>query len=197
MIRECLIGLSAVILTSITIASPSRSEMPGACADEPGRVVQCVVPSATDAAIVRFDKAHLVFFDAKTRPDADLLVFLPGTNGVPYPLPFLKQAADAGYRVVSLAYNDTPSAAVYCPRKPDPSCSEQFRRMRIYGDGISLDPAIDNTTADSIVNRLVKLLQYLDRDDPQEQWSRYLENGEPIWSRILGAASRRAPAWRR
>jgi hypothetical protein len=184
MIRECLIGLSAVIQISITIASPSDAEMPGACAGEPGRVVQCVSPSATDAAIARFDEPHFIFFDARTRLDADLLVFLPGTNGAPHPLPFLKQAADAGYRVVSLAYNDTPSVAVYCPRKPDPSCSEQFRRMRIYGNGIRLDPAIDNTTAESIVNRLVKLLQYLDRHEPQQQWSRYLENGEPNWGRI-------------
>jgi hypothetical protein len=143
------------------------------------------LPSATDAAIARFDQAHFVLLDAGTRPDADLLVFLPGTGGVPPgPLPFLKQAADAGYRVVSLAYNDTPSVAVYCPRKPDLSCSERFRRMRIYGDGIGLDPAIDNTTAESIVNRLVKLLQYLDRQQPDQQWSRYLKNGELSWSRI-------------
>jgi hypothetical protein len=56
----------------------------------------------------------------------------------------LKAAADVGYRVISLAYNDTPAVAVCCPRKPDPTCSEKFRRMRIYGDGTAIDPAIDN-----------------------------------------------------
>jgi hypothetical protein len=56
--------------------------------------------------------------------------------------------------------------------------------MRIYGDGISLAPAIDNTGAESIVNRLVKLLAYLDRQDPQQKWGGYLENGAPSWSRI-------------
>jgi hypothetical protein len=150
MIQRCLsICVSATLLVSGATASPSHAQMPRACAGEPGRVVQCVLPSATDVAIARFDQAHFVLRDAGTRPDADLLVFLPGTGGVPPgPLPFLKQAADAGYRVVSLAYNDTPSVAVYCPRKPDLSCSERFRRMRIYGDGIGLDPAIDNTPAD-------------------------------------------------
>ena len=182
------ICMSVALLVSATMALPGHAELPPICAGEPGLVVQCVVPSTTDSAIARFDQAHVVLFDAKTRPDADLLVFLPGTGGAPPgPLPFLKQAADAGYRVISLAYNDTPSVAVYCPRKPDPSCSERFRRMRIYGDGVSLDPAIDNTTAESIVNRLVKLLQYLDRQQPSQQWSRYLQNGGPNWSRIAWA----------
>ena len=56
--------------------------------------------------------------------------------------------------------------------------------MRIYGDGISLDPSFDNTSAESIVNRLVKLLAYLDRQDPQQGWGAYLEGGAPNWSRI-------------
>ncbi|MCF8534224.1 MAG: tetratricopeptide repeat protein, partial [Reyranella sp.] len=156
-----------------------------ACAPEAGRVIDCIRPSATDPAIQRFDSPHYVVFNDRTGPDADLLVFLPGTDGrPPGPVPFLKAAADAGYRAISLATNDVPAVAQYCPRRPDPACSGQFRRMRIYGDGTTLDPAIDNTAAESIVNRLVKLLQYLDRQEPQRKWGQYLENGTPKWSRI-------------
>jgi hypothetical protein len=96
---------------------------------------------------------------------------------------FLHAAADAGYRVISLDYNDEPSVAVFCPPKP-PACSGNFRRMRIYGDGISLDSSFDNSSAESIVNRLVKLLTYLDRQDPQQGWSGYLDNGALKWERI-------------
>ncbi len=185
--RSSILVLTALVVYA-TIASTVRAEMPRACGGEPGRVVYCILPSATDPAITRFDQVHFVLFDARTPIDAELLVFLPGTNGVPPgPLPFLKEAADAGYRVISLAYNDEPSIAVYCPRKPDPGCSEQFRRMRIYGDGIELDPAIDNTSAEAIVNRLVKLLQHLDRQHPDQQWSRYLESGGLSWGRIAWA----------
>ena len=75
----------------------------------------------------------------------DVLVFLPGTHGTPPgPRRFLKAAADAGYRVISLDYNDEPATNVYCPRRPDPNCTEKFRQMRIYGDG-TLNPRIDNT----------------------------------------------------
>jgi hypothetical protein len=56
--------------------------------------------------------------------------------------------------------------------------------MRIYGDGISIDPSINNTRAESIVNRLVKLLGYLDKQNPQEGWGTYLDGGAPSWSRI-------------
>jgi tetratricopeptide (TPR) repeat protein len=156
-----------------------------ACAPEAGRVIECVKPSATDPAIHRFDSPNYVLFNDNSGPDANLLVFLTGTNGrPPGPVRFLKAAADAGYRVISLAVNDVPAVASYCPRRPDPDCSEKFRRMRIFGDGTTLDPAIDNTQAESIVNRLVKLLQYLDRQEPQRKWGEYLENGAPKWDRI-------------
>jgi hypothetical protein len=56
--------------------------------------------------------------------------------------------------------------------------------MRIYGDGISIDPSFDNSVAESIVNRLVKLLVYLDREDPQQKWGSYLDHDMPNWSRI-------------
>ncbi len=156
-----------------------------ACRPEAGRVIDCIKPSVTDPAIQRFDSPHYVLSDDKSGPEAKLLVFLSGTDGrPPGPLGFLRAAADAGYRVISLVANDVPAVAQYCPQKPDPDCSEKFRRMRIYGDGTVLDPAIDNTPAESIVNRLVKLLQYLDRKEPQRGWGAYLENGAPKWSRI-------------
>lgn len=159
-----------------------------ACADEPARVVRCIKPSDADPAIRRYDRVDYVMFDKTTGPEANLLVFLPGTGGTPPgPLAFLAQAADAGYRVISLDYNDEPSVAVYCPRRPDPSCSETFRRMRLYGDGIAMDPAIDNSAAESIVSRLVKLLQYLDAQDAGGKWGDYLDNGAPKWSRIAFA----------
>jgi hypothetical protein len=155
------------------------------CAPEPNRGVQCIKPSDTDPAIKRFDRLHYVLFNQDSALTANLLVFLPGAFGKPPgPTAFLHAAADAGYRVISIDYNDEPAVAVFCPRKPA-ACSGNFRRMRIYGDGISIDPSLDNTKAETIVNRLVKLLTYLDSRDPQQNWSAYLEGGAPNWSRIV------------
>src|SRR5262249_9494222 len=87
--------------------------------------------------------------------------------------------------VISLAYNDDISVAVYCPRRPNPACSGVFRAMRIDGDRTLGDAAVDNTPAESIVNRLVKLLQYLDLNHPDGGWGSYIQNGEPNWQRIV------------
>jgi len=155
------------------------------CAPEPNRSVQCIKPSDTDPAIKRFDRLHYVLFNQTTPPTANLLVFLPGTFGrPPGPTAFLHAAADSGYRVISLDYNDEPAVNVYCPRK-SPACSSNFRRMRIYGDGISIDTSFDNSIAESIVNRLVKLLVYLNSQDLRQNWSAYLDGGAPNWDRIV------------
>jgi predicted esterase len=157
------------------------------CLPEAGRVIDCIMPSETDPAIKRYDRVDYVLFNENTAATANLLLFMTGTGGEPPgPLAFLHQAADAGYRVISLDYNDEPAVAVYCPRRP-PVCSGNFRRMRIDGAGISIDPAIDNTPAETIVNRLSKLLTYLDRRDPQLNWAAYLDNGLPNWARIAVA----------
>jgi hypothetical protein len=154
------------------------------CAPEPRRSVQCIKPSDTDPEIKRFDRVNYVLFNQTTPSTANLLIFLTGTFGKPPgPTAFLHAAADAGYRVISLDYNDEPAVNAYCPLKPS-ACSANFRRMRVYGDGISIDPSFDNSGAESIVNRLIKLLVYLDRKDPQQNWVHYLDNGMPNWSRI-------------
>jgi predicted esterase len=182
---------TAVLAASVVLLQGAASQTltsPATCSAAPGRVVDCVKPSDTDLAISRFDDPHYILFNENTGPDVNLLVFLPGTGAKPPgPVPFLKAAADAGYRVISLAYNDIPAINAFCPRQPDPACADNFRRMRIYGDGTAIEEDIDNTSAESIVNRLVKLLQYLEKLEPELKWGGYLENGTLNWNRIAFA----------
>jgi hypothetical protein len=189
------VGGIAVI---VTFAAPTgalsqprlaqRQLVEAPCPAEPGRVIECVRPSETDPAIRGFDDAHFILYDFRAKANADLLLFMTGTGGEPPgPRRFLQEAADAGYRIISLAYNDMSAVVAYCPRKPDPACSENSRRMRIYGDRTLQDGAIDNTAPESIVNRLVKLLQNLDRRHPEGGWASYLDSGSPNWRRIAFA----------
>ena len=155
------------------------------CVPEQGRNIQCVKPFDTDPGIKRFDRVNYVLFNQATASTANLLVFLPGTGGKPPgPRGFLRAAADAGYRVISLDYNDEPAVNVYCAKKST-TCSANFRRMRIFGEGISIDASLDNSSAESIVNGLVRLLAYLDGKEPQQGWAGYLDNGAPNWRRIV------------
>jgi hypothetical protein len=182
-------GLVAAAMCLIASPAGSQSRMPrqteARCEQEAGFVIDCVRASATDPRIHRFDSANYALFDTKAEANGQLLLFMPGTKGSPPgPKAFLRAAARAGYHVISLAYNDDISVAVFCPRRPDPACSGAFRAMRIYGSSTLGDAAVDNTPAESIVNRLVKLLEYLARNHPDAGWGSYIENGEPNWRRI-------------
>jgi hypothetical protein len=146
-------------------------------------VVYEIKPSETDRSIVHFDDPHVVIFDRASGTAAQLVIFMPGTDGKPVnAMGLLRVVVAQGYRAVGLEYNDSPAVIQVCPHNP-PSCSGNFRHKRIFGGGVST--AIENTPAESIVNRLVKLLQYLDKTHPEEGWFNYLREDAPDWSRIV------------
>lgn len=143
-----------------------------------------VRPSETDPSITRYDSPHYIVFDSTRPHTANLLLFLSGTGGNPAGASdFLVVAAGQGYRVISLAYNDEPAIIQVCPRDPDPRCSGRAREKRIFGDDVT--SRIDDTPAESIVNRLVKLLIKLDHDHPSDGWGQYLAGDAPNWERIV------------
>jgi predicted esterase len=168
---------TACLLGWLALAPPQGSRAVDAL------VTYRVLPSDTDAAITRFNDPHVVVFSPGVAPSADLLIFMPGTGGDPANVSdFLNVAASQGYRVVSLAYDDTPAVVAVCPQDPDPDCSAKVRQKRIFGDNTTT--RIDDRKAESIVNRLVKLIAALDRTHPSEGWGQYLDGGAPNWSRI-------------
>jgi hypothetical protein len=142
-----------------------------------------VLPQDTDPAIGRFNTPHYVVFDRTSASSAGLLLFMTGTGASPPSVSdFLGLAAAQGYRAVSLAYNDVPAIVGVCAQDPDLGCSAKVRAKRIFGDDLTRQ--VDDTPAESIVNRLVKLLATLDRDHPSEGWGDYLDRGAPRWERI-------------
>ena len=147
-------------------------------------VVQEIRPSEADPAITRFNEPNVIVFDDQTPPEAQLAVFLPGTDGRPgNSVHLLRVVAAQGYRVIGLEYNDDPAVIQVCPRNPDPGCSGNFRRHRVFG-GNAWSP-VENTQAETIVNRLVSLLRFLQSRDAAGQWDAYLAGDEPNWSRIV------------
>ena len=149
----------------------------------PNGTVHQVQPSVADPEIKRFDQPNIAMFNHSVKRDAPLLVFFPGTTSEPKASwPFLEAGADAGYRVVGLMYDNGVSVPTTCGPQADPACSDRFREKRIFGDGVSTD--IDDLPDESVVNRLVKLLEYLDTNFSNEGWGQYLDHGQPKWSQI-------------
>jgi pimeloyl-ACP methyl ester carboxylesterase len=172
------------VVTSGMLALGLLAMTSGAATD--GLVTYRVTPRETDPAISRFNEPHYIVFDSARAKSADLLVFMTGTGGNPGNVSdFLLIGAAQGYRVIALAYNDVPAVVALCPQEQDPGCSAKVREKRIFGSDVTR--LIDDTPAESIVNRLVKLLARLDHDHPLEAWGQYLDGDAPRWDRIAVA----------
>jgi len=153
-----------------------------------------VAPADTDARIDRGDAPHHAYAAAPGLQPPRLFVFFGGAYSKPQHFTEIAgTAASLGYHVIVLSYpNDFLINGAICARSFDPACFENLR-MEVY-DGIDRHPAIDVGWADSILNRLSVLLQYLDRNHPEERWRRFLRaDGTPRWhATALGGHSQGA-----
>jgi hypothetical protein len=147
-------------------------------------VLHVVAPQATDPAINRFLDSHYAWLDTTTRSNHKLLLFLPGTGMTPAVYQLVQQeAARVGYHVIGLMYPNSPGLAKVCPSDPNPAACYENSRLEII-DGMDRSPWVDVNAANSIDNRLTKLLQYLAHQYPDEEWGRFLADDKPKWSQI-------------
>lgn len=174
--------ISIGCISQVAISQSISTEVP----PPSGTVTFKIKPSITDPSIKTKDDAHVVLYDS-TISQGKLLVFMPGTTGIPErgPFDFFHTALAQGYRVINLSYRNMLAVARACKGDTlanDPLCTEKFRTKRIYGDNlISLNA---DEPQDAIVNRLTKLLIYLTGFDKQGNWGHYLENDTLRWDRL-------------
>lgn len=147
-----------------------------------------ILPSDTDPRISTFNDQHMSWRPTG-RPRNQLLVFLPGTGGKPKEnFPFAEMAADLGYHVICLMYPDNLASQKKCGNSPDPQAYLKFRLAIIRG-GV-LGPHRRIAPADSIQNRLVRLLMYLESKQPQQDWGQFLDSNNDIeWNKIVISGS--------
>lgn len=142
-----------------------------------------VTPEQTDAAIATVHGPHLAVYDSQAVSNHRLLVFLVGTHGsAESSLKIDSAFAGWGYHAIGLDYEDN-LIAVSCAHSQDSACFDHYREAIVTGaavsDKINVDPA------NSILNRLQKLLLYLVKDDPDGGWGEFVADGKPEWSRIV------------
>jgi len=133
------------------------------------------------AALRRLD--HFVVVDP-ARSNGFLYVHLVGSGGLPEnSLIFARHVAESGFHVVSLAYPNWPSVRDLTLNSNDVMAPGRIREERLYGNDVSL--LVDVDQPNSVINRLVRLLEYLDEKFPEEDWARFLDGPEPVWSRLV------------
>jgi hypothetical protein len=159
-------------------------------APDPNRVLYFVRPADTDPRIDHFLKDHYVVYNRAVRQNGRMFLFLPGTFASPalYQL-VLDEAARAGYKAIGLEYpDDTPNpraSAVgqICSKDPDPECSARVRLARLSGGDAGPEASVSQ--ANSIDNRIEKLIEYLAHQHPAEGWDAYHAAGAVVdWTRV-------------
>src|ERR1700752_109664 len=126
------------------------------------------------------NKEHYLYVPTSPEKDGKLLLFLCGGKG---PAPFCENvypvAAQQGYHVIGLTY---PTGVGACP---DFSCFGDFMRETITGDDASGVSHMNEHRQDSVVSRLVKVLEWVIATAPlSEGWGKYLKNGEVDWTQV-------------
>jgi len=163
-------------------ARPTLSTTAGAL------VPRIIEPHDTDPAIDRWLEAHYVWLDPAARSNGTLFVLLGGANSAPSDMQLVAQeAARSGYHVIVLMYPNSKGVQ-FCGKLPNPEECQENMRLEIL-NGTDLSDSIDVSVANSIDNRLTKVLRLLARSAPEEGWSRFLRAGTPKWRRIAIAAS--------
>ncbi len=146
-------------------------------------------PLETDSEItLETDQRHLVFVPQHlTSLKDELFVFLPGTGASPSSYEnIMHAAAFAGYKTIGLCYHNNVTIFSRCSSVPnDPDCSLLARQENQEGTNVS--DLIDVGPADCINNRLLKLLQMLNKTQPNEGWDKYYYGNEPVWSKLIFA----------
>lgn len=174
-----------------------RHTMPATKADrdqtplppDPNRVVTFVRSQETDPAIDQFLQDHYVIVNTAVPQNGKLFVFLPGTYGRPLGYQWiLDTAARTGYRAIGLEYPDATddpalsTVGAICATDPDPRCLENVRQERLTGEDTT--DKIDVSPANSIENRLLKLLLFLQGQQPDGGWDAFVQDGQINWPLI-------------
>jgi hypothetical protein len=196
-VASCTLAVASITLAFAGCKDAARPLSPDLAmsrmADESSAplVQHIVAPRTTDPAIDRALSEHYVWLDTTARGNPKLLVFMPGANNAPASwLRLEKEAARLGYHVIGLSYQNDVEVVNRCGgsfnpvgHSLDPDCSGDIRLEVLTGEDSS--SLVNVTPANSIDNRLAKLLVYLGNQFPDEGWSRFLDDdGTPKWSQI-------------
>jgi hypothetical protein len=155
-----------------------------------GLVQHIVTPDATDPEIDSFLDPHYIWLDPQQAHNPKLWVFLPSAGAKPADFQLIASAvARLGYHVINLMYPNGAVIIDVCNRLGDDqqreSCYENIRLQTL--DGIARSNFTTVDPANSIYNRLEKLIQYLAATFPEEGWEQFLDESSPRWSRIAVA----------
>ncbi|MBS1917095.1 MAG: hypothetical protein JST87_12530 [Bacteroidetes bacterium] len=172
---------------AISVIGCKKSTGDGSFGIQSGNLAEYVVsPDATDPSITADLNNHYVYIDTTGPLKNTLVVFLPGTGAEPKNYRgIVQEAAGLGYHAIGLMYVNDVLINGACSSTNDITCHSNARREII--DGIDRSQYVSVDPSNSIMNRLVKLLEYLQNKYPSQNWGQFLNGGQPNWPKIIVA----------
>lgn len=159
---------------------------------QPASVERQIYATITDSAITAApgngEAPHVVINPSPlVSPQGELVVFLPGTQGKPTQYTYiLHTAAELGFHAVGLNYPNQTAMGSLCRTSSNADCYWNARNEVLFGDRTPVSGQSDVSTADSIVNRLSKLLVWMDQQHPDEGWGQFLLGADAVdWSKVV------------
>ncbi len=151
----------------------------------PSAIIHAVWPWDTDPEIAVRPGRHFSYLDPEAASAGKLFVFLPGTGATPgvYRL-ILDTAASLGYHALGLAYVNDRAVNEIC--RGGPKDCQRDVRMEIL-DGTDRTDLVAVDRPNSVENRLLRVLQYLEANYPEEGWGQFLNGEEFRWETMMFA----------
>ena len=164
---------------TLTVTSPASSER---------QINATTTDSSITAVPTTGETPHITINPSPSvAPKGKLLVFLPGTQGRPGQYTYILRAgASRGFHAIGLNYPNQIAMGALCQVSSDPECYWSARNVIIFGTGTPVAGQSPISKADSIVNRLEKLLSWMQTSYPVEGWGQFvLANGSVDWSKVI------------
>ena len=144
-----------------------------------------VAPQTTDPNITTNLNNHYVSINRGVLAKNQLFLFFPGTGAFAFNyLEINNTAADLGFHSINLNYPNNDAVNDLCNMTANLDCFANVRLETI--DGTDRTTFINVNRANSVENRLIKLLIYLRAQNPNHDWGQYLLDDSTInWSKIV------------
>ncbi len=158
-----------------------------ACTPSPagsGSGPRAVPPQQTDPSLPTDNSEPNLWIAPKGTPRGQLAVVFNGTGTGPSVLTNVgMRLADEGFHVVILRYDSGTGTQAACPdslASTFPECHRLFRAEVVFGAGVADPsgaaydhPGVSVTATRSVVNRLTKMVAYLDNRYPLDGWDTF------------------------
>jgi hypothetical protein len=144
-----------------------------------------VLPSATHAAITVFNNEHFACLDTRVTAKNKLFIFFPGTSGTPaFYKTIVQKAAALGYHAIGLMYPNNSDLYIASASSLNNNLFGLCRSEIFTGADVTTGVTVN--TENCIRTRLIKLLQYLQQQNPWQNWQQFLSGTADVnWSKCL------------